>query len=82
MHVRSVQNYCFCLSNIQICDVLVAVVVVIPYASYFHGRETLKFGIKRVYKSQVSGVAAVSSVRPSSEQTGEGWGGAPWRNLG
>ena len=29
MHVQSVQNYCFLLSNMQICDVLVAVVVVV-----------------------------------------------------
>ena len=28
MHMQSVQNYCFSLSNMQICDVLVAVVVV------------------------------------------------------
>ena len=29
MHVQSVQNYCFSSSNMQICDVLVAVVVVV-----------------------------------------------------
>ena len=29
MHVQSVQNYCFSLSNMQICDVLVVVVVVV-----------------------------------------------------
>ena len=28
-HVQSVQSYCFCLINMQICDVLVAVAVVI-----------------------------------------------------
>ena len=29
MHVQSVHIYCFSLSNMQICDVLVAVVVVV-----------------------------------------------------
>ena len=29
MHVQSVQNYCFSLSNMHICDVLVAFVVVV-----------------------------------------------------
>ena len=29
MHVQSVQIYCFSLSNMQICDVLVAFVVVV-----------------------------------------------------
>ena len=29
MHVQSVQKYCFSLSNMQICHVLVAVVVVV-----------------------------------------------------
>ena len=29
MHVQSVQNYCFSFLNMQICDVLVAVVFVI-----------------------------------------------------
>ena len=28
MHVQSVQKYCFSLSNMQICEVFVAVVVV------------------------------------------------------
>ena len=28
MHVQSVQKYCFTMSNMQICDHLVAVVVV------------------------------------------------------
>ena len=28
MHVQSVQSYCFCSLNMQICDVLVAVAVV------------------------------------------------------
>ena len=32
MHVQSVQNYCFSSSNMQICDVLVAVVVVVAKA--------------------------------------------------
>ena len=27
MHVQSVQNYCFSLSNMQICDILVAVIL-------------------------------------------------------
>ena len=34
MHVQSVQNYCFSLSNMQICDVLLAVVVVVANAPY------------------------------------------------
>ena len=34
MHVQSVQNCCFSLSNMQICDVLVIVVVVVAKASY------------------------------------------------
>ena len=29
MHVQSVQNYCFSLLNKQMCEVLVAVVVVV-----------------------------------------------------
>ena len=29
MHVQSVQKYCFSLSNMQICGVYVAVVVVV-----------------------------------------------------
>ena len=29
MHAQSVQNYCFSLSNMQICDILVAVVAVV-----------------------------------------------------
>ena len=29
MHVQSVQKYCFSLSNMQICGILVAVVVVV-----------------------------------------------------
>ena len=29
MHVQSVQNYCFSSSNMQICDVLLTVVVVL-----------------------------------------------------
>ena len=33
MHVQSVQNYCFSLSNMQICDVLVAVVDVVALSS-------------------------------------------------
>ena len=28
-HVQGVQSYCFCLLNMQICDVLVAVAVVL-----------------------------------------------------
>ena len=32
MHVQSVQKYCFSLSNMQICDVLVAIVVVVAEA--------------------------------------------------
>ena len=35
MHVQSVQNYCFSLSNMQICDVLVAVVVVVALPNIF-----------------------------------------------
>ena len=31
MHVQSVQEYCFSLSNMQICEVFVAVVVVVAY---------------------------------------------------
>ena len=31
MHVQSVQNHCFLLTNIQICGVFVAVVVVVAY---------------------------------------------------
>ena len=31
MHVQSVQKYCFSLSNMQICGVFVAVVVVVNY---------------------------------------------------
>ena len=34
MHVQSVQNYCFSLSNMQICEVFVAVVVVDASAPY------------------------------------------------
>ena len=34
MHVQSVQNYCFLLSNMQIYDVLVAIVVVVAEAPY------------------------------------------------
>ena len=34
MHVQSVHNFCFSLSNMQICDVLVAVVVVVAQALY------------------------------------------------
>ena len=33
MHVQSVQNYCFLLSNMQICDVLVAVVFAVALSS-------------------------------------------------
>ena len=29
MHVQSVQEYCFSLSNMQICEIFVAVVVVV-----------------------------------------------------
>ena len=29
IHVQSVQNYCFLLSNVEICDVVVSVVVVV-----------------------------------------------------
>ena len=32
MHVQSVQRYCFCSLNMQICDVLVAVAVVVAKA--------------------------------------------------
>ena len=32
MHEQSVQSYCFCLSNTQICDVLVAVAAVVAKA--------------------------------------------------
>ena len=32
MHVQSVQRYCFSLSNMQICGVFVAVVVVVAQA--------------------------------------------------
>ena len=34
MHVQHVQNCCFSLSNMQICDSLVAVVVVVAEAPY------------------------------------------------
>jgi len=29
MHVQSVQNYCFSLSNMHICDVIVAIVIML-----------------------------------------------------
>ena len=32
MHVQSVQSYCFCSLNMQICDVLVAVAVIVTKA--------------------------------------------------
>ena len=34
MHVQSVQSYYFCSLNMQICDVLVAVAVVVAKALY------------------------------------------------
>ena len=36
MHVQSVQRYCFSLSNMQICGVFGAVVVVVAEAPYYH----------------------------------------------
>ena len=35
MHVQSVQSYCFCSLNMQICDILVAVAVVVAKAPYY-----------------------------------------------
>ena len=34
MHVQSVQSYCFCSLNMQICDVLIAVAVVVAKAPF------------------------------------------------
>ena len=33
-HVQGVQSYCFCLLNMQICNVLVAVAVVVAKAPF------------------------------------------------
>ena len=41
MHVQSVQNYCFSLSNMQIYDVLVAVVVVRFNSLFAHSMVTI-----------------------------------------
>ena len=43
MHVQSVQNYCFLLSNMQIYDVLVAIVVVVAEAPYSLRSDDVKF---------------------------------------
>ena len=44
MHVQSVQSYCFCSLNMQICNVLVAVAVVVAKAPYSRCRQNFKFG--------------------------------------
>ena len=46
MHVQSVQKYCFSLSNMQICGVFVAVVVVVAEVPSVPNRRTLKADIE------------------------------------
>ena len=44
MHVQSVQNYCFSLSNMQVCGVFVAAVVVVAFKLPIVGARLARFG--------------------------------------
>ena len=47
MLVQSLQSYCFCSLNMQICDVLVAVAVVVAKAPYYKIGVT-RFGVQKM----------------------------------